>query len=189
MKEQILAVTIGISLTGAVLAPAIYNQAFAQVTAESRVLQAILGLTDQIKQQTTEIKGKYDDTIFDLNVKKKFYEISDSLDGDLFAAELFIEFCNDVPDGACAFNVESIQIQCGNDPILVETIRVDGTPTDISDKGIFTPTNLLVDAGIGKIGASDSVRVEVESCGAPNLVTFVGEKPQGVDLDILLFEE
>jgi hypothetical protein len=84
------------------------------------------------------------------------------------------------PDpSACAFNVESIQFRSKD--IFIPAIVVDGVETDISGKGIHSPTNLLVDLGIGKIGAEEMVTV----LGSVKIEfpEFNGEKPQGMFLE------
>lgn len=190
VNTQILAVAVGIALTAAVLTPTLSsnsNNALAQVSAESRVLQAILGLTDQVKEQTTESKGKFDNIILDLNVKKKFYEFTPEEVESGFIFTLLLLECGEVPPDACAFNVESIQID-GTDEFgfgaTVSSVIVDGVFTDFLDKGITTPTNFMVDSGIGKLGASDFVSVELDR-PINGTIEWNGEKPQG----ILLFTD
>ena len=86
---------------------------------------------------------------------------------------------------ACAFNVESIQIDGSGNPKFID---VDFALTDIRDQQISAPTNLLIDSGIGKIGASEFVVVVCEDF-IPNVndhcsggIEFNGEKPQGMFL-------
>ncbi len=90
-----------------------------------------------------------------------------------------VKSCNLNDTTACAFNVESIQVK-GN-PVNVTSIVVDGAVTDISGRGIQIPTNLLVDTGIGKIGASKYVAVRFDH-SFTGKIEFNGEKPQGMDL-------
>lgn len=46
------------------------------------------------------------------------------------------------------------------------------------------PTNLLVDAGIGKIGAGDRVFVTLSPVCSVGDAMISGEKPQGTDLEL-----
>jgi hypothetical protein len=110
----------------------------------------------------------------------------------LFSVGVEVSICpqgtsseNGVQD-ACAFNVESIQIDTEG-PANITGIRVDGVTTLLND-AIPTPTNLLVDSGIGKIGASrEAVVLGVPDGGAEHSIEFNGEKPQGMEL--CLFEQ
>lgn len=137
-------------------------------------------MTDQIKQQTAEIKGKYDDVIFDLNVKKKFYAFEFEGVGDVI--EIRVTDCGNVPEEACAFIIESIQIDGSSEPGIPLEVIVDGVVTDFSGKSVTLPTNLLVDTGVGAIGASESVVLD-EVAGEVDSVIITGEKPQGVQLE------
>lgn len=230
MRKQILAVVAGIALVGGFLTPTLYNNnAFAQVTAESRVLQAILGLTDQIKQQTSEIKGKYDDIIFDLELKKKFWQynvpivclvdfggagtfavacdqvsensvssqnggVSISQNGDtdrlLFGIGIYNRAC-DLGD-ACAFNMESAQLvqDPTDDNVAVGAIFADFVLTDTTSKELFLDTNLMVDSGIGRVGASSHIVPLVEFLPGQEVeiafLEFNGEKPQDMQLGLLV---
>jgi hypothetical protein len=184
---MILAISIGAFLVSAFAAPSLSSNSLAQVTGESRVLQAILGLTEVIKGHTEALVDTTENMEDDLQFKKKFFTIDGSLSCAPSGCGFVLESsCDLIDQSACAFSVESLQIT----PITGVTgnmskIAVDGVETDISDKGITTPTNLLVDTGIGKIGASQSVDIFWNApSGERFAVIITGEKPQGLRLGV-----
>ncbi len=60
-------------------------------------------------------------------------------------------------------------------------IIVDGVVTDVSRRRILSPSNVMIDSGLGVIGASRSVIIEFDTpYSGP--VEFNGEKPQGLSL-------
>jgi hypothetical protein len=194
--RKVLAASIGVVLVAALISPSLSTNSFAQsVSSESRILLAILGLTEVIKSHTEELVDTTENIEDDLEFKKKFYELGDGpfpvstgVLGGRLEVELFVDSCNLPEETACAFNVESIQIDEGGGNVT--GIVVDGVFTGISGKEVSTPTNLLVDSGIGKIGASQSVRVVIfipPSTEFSTNVSFDGEKPQGLELGIRAF--
>jgi hypothetical protein len=228
MKKQILAIIAGMTLLTAFIVPSMSNNSFAQVTSESRVLQAILGLTEHLKWHTEELVDTTENIEDDLLFKKKFWQAKNATEAGANATSndingsaevvvlvgVFINSCGNLPEEACAFTVESIQltnmgeipalnITFADDNVNIATIGVDipltvsvpGDPpgTDISAKGIANPTNLLLDAGIGQIGSSDIVFITkhdaIEGIGEVTVTLrvaeFNGEKPQGVELGFL----
>jgi hypothetical protein len=204
-NKKILAVSISAVLTVGFLAPSLMN-AQAQVSSESRVLNTILALTEDINRKAQTVHNNLDNIEEDLLLKQKFYQIVDESEGThrfvLFKsppscpADVSVQCPNfdggcafDDPS-ACAFNVESIQFRpfdleggVNASPMApcVEAIIVDGAFTDVSGKNICTPTNLLVDMGVGKIGAAMEVVVVLDAPFVGN-VEWNGEKPQGMFL-------
>lgn len=64
-------------------------------------------------------------------------------------------------------------------------ITVDGVETDISDKGITMPANVLVDTGIGRIGGKEMIAVSWDAPSGEQFEHIItGEKPQGLILDM-----
>jgi hypothetical protein len=177
MRKEILAGASSVVLVAAFLSPVLSNDSFAQITSESRVLQAILGLTEVVKGQTENLVDATENIADDLLFKKKFYEFDYIGEDQVFFVA--VEDCNDVPSEACAFNVESIQFS--GEERNIAALVVDGVLTDISGKNITSPTNLLVDMGQGKIGASRYVTVFFPN-GYLGPLEFNGEKPQGIEL-------
>jgi hypothetical protein len=96
--------------------------------------------------------------------------------------------CNFDDPSACAFNVESIQLAgVEGESVLVSAVEVDNITTDIEDLLVFTPTNVLLDWGVDKLGASSHVFVFFdEPYTGP--VEFNGEKPQGMELCTIAFD-
>jgi hypothetical protein len=190
MRKQILAVIAGITLLTAFMVPSMSNKTFAQVTSESRVLQAILGLTEVIKGQSQALVETTENIEDDLLFKKKFYQYEPyELSSNRFG--IAVLGCDFQDETACAFNVESIQLNCEYGGCAgVAAVMVDGVFSDISgfseETGgtpVPTPTNLLVDLGIGKIGASDFVALLIEKDATyVGRVEWNGEKPQGMEL-------
>jgi hypothetical protein len=200
MKKQILAVIAGITLLTAFLIPPMSSNSFAQVTSESRVLQAILGLTEVVKGESQALVDTTENIEDDLLFKKKFWQyrpcfgqvidqVSDaSFPGCVFATSagvvgVHVKNCNLPEETACAFNVESINLY-GNGADVV-AICVDSVCTDVSAKDIRPPASVLVESAIGKIGASDFVFILFDSPYTGPL-EFNGEKPQGMELEPVL---
>jgi hypothetical protein len=157
------------------MVPSMSNSSFAQVTSESRVLQAILGLTEVVKGQTEDLLDTTENIEDDLLFKKKFYEIVVPTSPEPGAVGI-IGSCSEIPEEACAYNVEGIQVRA---PGTITVIVVDGTITTIDS--VTTPENLLVATGIGKIGVGRFIFIgNNEHEGS---VVFTGEKPQGMRLD------
>jgi hypothetical protein len=175
-----LAVTAGIVLIAAILTPTMSDSTFAQVTSESRVLQAILGLTEHLKWHTEELVDTTENIDTDLEFKKKFYEFETEVQ-DVPILAIGVNNCAVNDTNACAFNVESIQLLDNGTSRRILGIIVDGVYTDLSSKQILTPTNLLVDSGQGKIGAATMVAVVFDSFYS-GIVEWTGEKPQGMEL-------
>jgi hypothetical protein len=185
MRKKILAASIGAVLVAGFLTPIVSSNAQAQVTSESRVLQAILGLTEHLKWHTEELVDTTENIEEDLLFKKKFYQLDGSPSGTRTIEAVGVEVvnCTFSDKGACAFTLESLQL-ISQSPIPVTDIIVDGVPTNVTAKDISTSTNLLVDAGIGSVGASRSVIVVLDGNfgNSNNQFEFNGEKPQGMEL-------
>ena len=82
--------------------------------------------------------------------------------------------------------------QNGHESILVfapgskvTKIFVDGARTPIAP--VTTPTNLFVDLGIGPIGASESVIVELDG-EFTGVCDVTGEKPQAMELELFIVD-
>jgi hypothetical protein len=187
MKKKILAVSIGAVLAVGFLTPALMN-AQAQISSESRVLNSILALTEDINKKAQTVNNNLDNIDDDLLLKQKFWQVERyevESPGFLLIANDGCEFADFT---ACAFNVESIQLDfadiwsLNNGGGCVQFLIVDSIMTDVSSKGICTPTNLLVDLGVGKIGASEFVAVVFDSKNFTLTVEWNGEKPQGMSL-------
>jgi hypothetical protein len=187
MRKQILAVSIGAVLVISFVVPSMSSNVQAQVASESRVLQAILGLTEVVKGQSQALVETSDNIQDDLLFKKKFWQLPimslpGNTTGRIEAVGIVINSCPLNDESACAFNVESIQIPNQDKNTRVDAIVVDGIATDISDKEVFSPTNLLVDTGIGQVGASGFVAVGGIGNVFDSFPEFNGEKPQGLEL-------
>ena len=187
MNKKILAISMAVTLAASLMMVPVFNVQ-AQVTSESRVLATILSLTEQAKNKINDnIIPTVDTVQEDLKFKQKFYQFEFSFGGTGTTVPVFVQVdqCELKDQTACAFNVESIQLIHAGVPKRVLAICVDdfGSCTDISDQGIITPTNLLVDTGIGKIGASRLVAVKTDP-GFTGSVEVTGEKPQGMKLFI-----
>jgi hypothetical protein len=206
MNKQILAIIVGIIILSAFLIPSMSNNTFAQVTSESRVLQAILGLTEVVKGKSQALVETSDNIEDDLLFKKKFWQIrfnttdlpesfieQDNTAGSVLEI-LVLGFCEFPDEGACAYNIESIQLADNGTSADVGLIVVDTAITDIFGKNIETPTNLLVDMGIGKIGVNNEFIVlfghlegdVFQPSPFNGIVEFNGEKPQGMDICVLI---
>jgi hypothetical protein len=204
MKATILAISLGAVLAGAMLIPALSSNVQAQVTSESRVLQAILGLTQVAKGKSEALVATSENIEDDLLFKKKFYSLS--VTGEFNDFDIQSECDFDDPS-ACAFNIESIQCveadvsecqagevgaQC-NGGVLVDQIEVEvreetgdegseqESETDISGKEIHVPANILLDAGMGQIGVPGTFGLEFDGVLKGTCVV-TGEKPQGMRL-------
>ena len=180
MDRKLLAISIGIAIAAAfVVIPSFNVQA--QVSGESKILKVILGLTEQAKSKINDnIIPTVDTVQEDLQFKQKFwqYEPFTLTSGSFVGVQ--VKSCNLPDKTACAFNVESIQLR--NSGAIVEKIFVDGTEITVNQP---TPTNLLVDTGIGTIGASDRVSINFSPGNYDGDVEFNGEKPQGMQLEVL----
>jgi hypothetical protein len=181
MNKKVLAASIGAVLTVSFLAPSIMN-AQAQVSSESRVLNTILALTNDINKKAQTLNNNLDNIDDDLLLKQKFYTLTVTGAGD----ELDIEAVCDFDDpSACAYNIEGIQ--CYDGEVLVDEIEVgndEDVKTDLSDKEIETPANILVEMGVGKIGVSGGLEFDLEFDPEFNgTCVVVGEKPQGMRLE------
>jgi hypothetical protein len=201
---------MGAMLLGTIVgASALTGNVHAQFTAdESRIMQSLLALSEFLKRDVSDIQDVTDNILRDLQFKKKFYQIKiDTTDIDesqfdvtgdpeLVTFVMVMEENCSLPTEDCAFNVESVQFRDNGNPVSanVTAIEVDGVITDLSGKEISTPTNLMVDSGIGKLGASEHVAVylfdpesgpdaEVPFSGT---IEINGEKPQGMDLCIFI---
>ena len=189
MNKKILALSMVITIAATfVIIPSFNVQA--RVSSESRVLATILSLTEQAKSKINDnIIPTVDTVQDDLQFKQKFWQfepftVPPTSEGDPVVGAGVVGLCVGAPfdddPSACAFNVESIQIRGSG---KVNAIFTDGVITDISNDTITASTNLLVDSGIGKIGASDFVAVVCDvndPCLGP--FEFNGEKPQGMIL-------
>ena len=191
MNKKILAISIAAVLVAGFLATPLAAEA---ATAQSKILKSILGLTETAKSQLENTILPTLDTIKeDLKFKKKFwqYEPCEDLTHDgngqihpcwfvIDATEVQVEVVNcglkDIT--ACAFNVESIQFKFPG--ACIDHLEVDEADFKV-DPGTCTPTNLLVDTGIGKIGASNEVSVFFDT-PYTGPVEFNGEKPQAMEL-------
>ena len=188
MNKKILAISMAVTLTASLLMVPVFN-AQAQVTSESRVLATILSLTEQAKSKiNNNIIPTVDTVQEDLKFKQKFFQYEPAAGPNdenrkhwfvVNATEIQIEvvFCDFPDQSACAFNVESIQFSAQG--AHINAIEIDSDFTSTLDED--TPTNLLVDSGIGKVGASEEVSIffDIPYTGP---VEFNGEKPQGMIL-------
>jgi hypothetical protein len=197
MNKKMLAVSISAVLAVGFMAPAFMN-AQAQVSSESRVLNTILALSNDINKKAQTLNNNLDNIDEDLLLKQKFWQspptecfidvteeevhvdcntvddegISASLNGPITRALVGFgpvnEGCDFADESACAFNVESAQIVSEESIKVAAIVTRDGVLTDISGKAIFTDTNLMVDMGIGKTGVS--------CCFIPLLEFFPGDE-------------
>ena len=155
------------------------------LTGESKVLKSILGLTEQAKSLLSNTILPTLDTIKeDLKFKKKFWQYSFTIPPREHQFGVAVRDCNLPDKTACAFTVESIQLICTDPSICgdVTDLFVDGTETKIDPVSTIPGTNLLIDRGIGKIGASESVEIFIAVGSFTGTVEFNGEKPQGMEL-------
>jgi hypothetical protein len=181
MAKKVLAGFLGLALVAAVVTLPLAGDTYAQsLSGESRVLQAISGLADSIKKETEGLSDLLSNIEDDLQFKKKFWQFQPFPVGGVELVGVFAS-CPDLPDEACSFNLESVQLDSGG--ANVTGIFVDGTFTDIRGKQISTPSNLLVDSGIGKVGVREFVAVLFDpQTPYTGDVEFNGEKPQGMQL-------
>ena len=178
MNKKILAVFMAVVLATGLLGAATVS-AQAQTSSESKVLKTILGLTESAKRLIGQIIPTVGTIKEDLEFKKKFYQFEPFEVQGVSFIELAVANCPLNDPSACAFNVESIQLN--GDGASVIGIIVDGAFTDLSNAPISTPTNLLVDTDFGKIGASEFVVVQFDGPYSGE-VEWNGEKPQAMEL-------
>jgi hypothetical protein len=162
-------------------------------------LQTISSNLDTANQAAVDIRE-------DLKVKKKFHAEEDTFrieglqgTGDASAIILrkFICELDFEEDGTdpCAFNVESIIVTEEDVPgatatgdCVVDALIVDGLVSDIPDIATTTGTgddiqprsaNILLEADIPLIGASDEVGITIDCENLADItVAFTGERPQ-----------
>jgi hypothetical protein len=222
-NKKVLAVSIGAVLAASFLIPAFMN-AQAQVSSESRVLNTILALTEDINKKAQLLNNNLDNIEDDLLLKQKFWQTPPfecivepfnnatgsfvflNCDGFpepetvgfegveserfFFGVGPLLNDCGFSDSSACEFNVESAQIRSEpNRRIgLITTGRVI---TDVTGKQIETPTNLMVDMGVGKVGAVGAFVPHVELFPDDQVLIdfheFNGEKPQGMFLGGIIF--
>ena len=176
MNKKILAVSVSAVLV--LFAGTVALSAQAQTSSESKVYKTIIGLTEDAKGLIKNIIPTVNTINEDLKCKKKFYQFEPFPVEDQFVFVLF-QNCDLNDPSACAFNVESIQLN--GDGANVVGIIVDEAETDLSNAPISTPTNLLVDTSFGRIGASEFIAVITDDFYT-GTVEWNGEKPQGTDL-------
>ncbi len=190
MNKKILAISVSAVLALAFVLPAI--NANALTSAENKALKTILGLTQQAKDKlANNVQPTLTTVKEDLKFKQKFWQFEPFPVFRKNIVGVAVESCELNDRSACAFNVESIQIK----PLVLggtnsqpssntaKFIIVDQVFADIPD--VKAPTNLLVDTGIGQIGASDFVLVGAGGTSSDTFtatVEFNGEKPQGMEL-------
>jgi hypothetical protein len=180
-NKKILAVWISAVLTVGFLVPSLMN-AQAQVSSESRVLNTILALTEDINRKAQTVHNNLDNIDDDLLLKQKFWQHKWRVSNVGWDIGVWSQGCEFDDPSACAFNVESIQLRGSGE---VEAIWVDGVRVDVTGKDIVLSSNVLTDIGVGKVGANRYVMLECGKdastlCSAD--VEFNGEKPQGLFL-------
>ena len=180
MNKKILAISMCTVLFAAFLIPASFN-AQAATRSENKSLKIVLDLTTSIKGL---ISGRIQPTLTtildDLQLEQKFwqfepFQVSGEIVIGIFGfcpGEVFVR-----NPSACAYSVESIQIQGVGE---VKAISVDGIVTEIKPEA--APINLLIDTGLGNIGASVVVAVGAPTTPISGEIEFNGEKPQGMQL-------
>ncbi len=186
MNKEILAISISAVLVVAMLMPPIVR-AQAATQSESNALKNILGLVgNALTLVNKQINPTLDSIIEDLKFKKKFWEyeqigVSISIPSTTGGVGVAVKSCNLNDPTACAFTVESIQTPAG---VVVTEISVDDTRTSINENRTAGPSNVLVDAGFGRIGASHEVNIVFDHAqpGTVAVFEFNGEKPQGMEL-------
>ncbi len=181
MNKKILAISISAVLVVAMLMPPIVR-AQAATQSESNALRTILGLVgNALTLVNKQINPTLDSIIEDLKFKKKFWEYEKvSVSGsNVIGVGVAVKSCNLNDPTACAFTVESIQTP----KVVVIEISVDDTRTSINENKTIGPSNVLVDAGFGRIGASHEVNIVFDHAQAvPDTFEFNGEKPQAMEL-------
>jgi hypothetical protein len=204
--KKILALSLASVLTLSVLATTILlgNAGAQSVSTENRTVATMLRLTEIITGQVSDIQSLENNIEDDLLFKQKFWQYPPKkviiiVDGPILqpgwnvtnvvAVGVRVVECNFATEdpGACAFNVESIQfdnrVSAGftGDAVPIEGMDIDGVFTDMTEKNITTPTNLMVDTSIGKVGANSHVIVHFGGLYT-GPVEFNGEKPQAMEL-------
>ncbi len=180
MNRKVPAIIMALLLTAALISSINAN---ALTSVENKALKVILGLTQQAKNKlTSDIQPTLKTVRQDLQFKQKFWEYEPfPVDvSNLIAVGVAREECKLNDPTACAFTVESIQTP---PKTVVIEISVDDANTGINE--VRGPSNLLVDSGIGSIGASNEVNVVFKApvpAGPNALIEFNGEKPQGMKL-------
>ncbi len=174
MNKKILAITMSIVLTAALISA---TNANALISSENKAFNVILKLTQQAKDKlANNVQPTLTTIKQDLQFKKKFYQFEPFPVQGANAVQIRLDRCNFNDPSACAFNVESIQL---NGHGIATDIVVDGAKTSISP--VHGPTNFLVDSGHGQIWASKSVELQFDTPFTGD-VEFNGEKPQGANL-------
>jgi hypothetical protein len=182
MNKKILAISVSAVMAVAVLASVLGN-AVGQVSTENRTVATMLKLTNIIKGQVTDYIDVGSNIQEDLRFKQKFWQlVVEVSNADSVGIGITCGF-EDVDPSACALNLESLQLQ-GEGGVLVESITIDGVTTDISEKELTTPTNLLVDISMGKFGVAESISVQFAEPWT-GTVEWNGEKPQDSTISIL----
>jgi hypothetical protein len=180
MNKKVLAVSIGAVLAIGFIAPAMMN-AQAQVSTESATLKNILGIAKRVQKNVDITNSELSVIKDDLLLKKKFYQFHPFTVSSANSVALINDGCSFSDPSACAFNVESILIEDFTSQVCVEEVIVDNVSTDISALGICTPTNLLLEWGVDKLGVSQSLEIVFDG-PLTGTVEFNGEKPQGMIL-------
>ena len=186
----------------------------AKVNSSTFGLSAIKTAIDNLQTSVSggASQASVDAIAADLDLKKKFYFLSDSLDvvapdGGVDGQRVDITIdCYGVPAESCAFTVENIRFFAegltGSQNCDIFGLRIDGTQNpEVSQPGsnIFftgTPANdstPLIEWGVGAVAAHIEVSVGFECEAGVNdldatmFVEVVGEMPEGAIMNIEMF--
>jgi hypothetical protein len=198
--KSILAISMGVILAVSLAAILSYNALAVHPDPNEELQKRILALTELIKGQTRTVNANLDNINYDLQFKQKFWTLRNDTLVDIFDIEI-LGICEDgegnetVPDDACTFNLESLQLGPGSSGCIefVGSTGLDlfSNATDFSGKEVCGPANFLVDWGLGNIGALPILDLPGTSeisviCSVNNLCNGPfeanGEKPQGMML-------
>lgn len=183
-RKKIIDISIAAVLALGFIIP-VSVQISAVTASEGNIYTSILKATNTALNTITHTDGTLQTVNDDLQLNEKFWRAGPfQANGEnvvgvfgFCPGEVFVK-----NPSACAFSVESIQIQGTGE---VKAISVDGVVTETEPHD--APTNLLVDASIGTVGANAVVAVGAAAASISGSVTFSGEKPQGMSLTMFLF--
>ena len=187
---------------------------FANVDNVEEDVAAVATDVTAIDINVVDVRDTVDDIEADLQVKKKFYRVSESnhvdlpgvgSDGEQFTISLD---CNALDEESCAFTVEGILVRvsglvAADQSCIVYNIVIDGADNPettfplivlTGDETPFNDSNYLVERGIGPVAAASEVKVywecingDVAEFEADFEVTVVGEMPQGASITLFVF--
>lgn len=185
-----LAVGVVLALATGLTVAAVTN-AQGQVVGETKALLNALSLGRVIDKNLEVTNVQLEVIGEDLLLKKKFYQFEPTFADHEFIFVVFPFSCEFNDPSACAFTVESFQLDSsdceddapsGNPTVCgITGLFVDGVFTDISGNGIVAPTNFMLESGLQSAGVAEFFAVATDNFYIGNY-EVTGEKPQGMVL-------